>query len=594
MKTVFLICALFFSMLVLGQSEQLAQEYFEKGEFEKALTIYEELYRVNYSSSVYPKVVECYQQLRQFDKVEKIIEMRLNTFKQSNLLVDLGYNYQLQKKTDKAHEYYNKAIEAIRKNPNSVYSTAYSFETKVLLDYALKAYQVAIELNPNFNFNYQMALIYGQLGNTDMMIEKLLTYSYSFPEKDIAVQSQLSRFMSEDVDDMFSNMLRKALLQRAQKNQDIFWNKYLSWYYVQQKDYAKAFVQEKAIYKRNPETFSNIVGLAELAIKEDEKDTAREILMYILDNTESRDIKIKTHYFLTLMRIEEVKEKKDYNSIMEELEQLIAQFGSNPYTLSLQILQAHFLAFNLNTLEESKTILKKALDLQLNKYQIAEVKMELADILLYEENFNQALIYYSQIEEALKNDVVGHEASLKIAKTSYFKGDFDWAQKQLKELKGSFSQLTANDALELYLLINDNTVADSTQVALKKFAKADYLLYQNRLKLALIQFELILKEHKAEEIEDETLLRIGKIQEKLGNYDRTLVNYQKIIEEHSDGIYVDEALYFSAEIYNNYLKNPEKAKALYEKILFNHQDSIYFIDARKKYRKLRGDTIVKN
>ena len=53
---------------------------------------------------------------------------------------------------------------------------------------------------------------------------------------------------------------------------------------------------------------------------------------------------------------------------------------------------------------------------------------------------------------------------------------------------------------------------------------------------------------------------------------------------------MDEALYFSAEIYNKQLKDAEKAKALYEKIIFGHQDSIYFIDARKKFRQLRGDT----
>jgi hypothetical protein len=63
-----------------------------------------------------------------------------------------------------------------------------------------------------------------------------------------------------------------------------------------------------------------------------------------------------------------------------------------------------------------------------------------------------------------------------------------------------------------------------------------------------------------------------------------------IIDTHSDGIYIDEALYFSAEIYNKQLQLPEKAKPLYEKIIFSHQDSIYFVEARKKYRQLRGDT----
>jgi len=256
----------------------------------------------------------------------------------------------------------------------------------------------------------------------------------------------------------------------------------------------------------------------------------------------------------------------------------------------LQLIQAHFVAFKLRKPEDGKAIIKKALELQLNVYQEAQAKMELADILLFEEKFNQALIYYSQIEENLKNDEVAHEASLKAAKTSYFQGDFVWALKQFKELKSASTQLIANDALEYFLLISDNTVADSTQTALKQFAKGDYLLYQNRNQEAIALFQSILKSFKGQEIEAVTMLRLGKIYEKQGEYNLALSQYQNIMAQHSDGIYIDETLYFSAEIYNNKLQQPEKAKPLYEKIIFNHQDSIYFVEARKKYRQLRGDT----
>ncbi|MCY1455228.1 hypothetical protein D9M71_723460 [compost metagenome] len=114
----------------------------------------------------------------------------------------------------------------------------------------------------------------------------------------------------------------------------------------------------------------------------------------------------------------------------------------------MQLIQAHFLAFNLKKTEEGKAVVKKALELNLNEYQKADAKMELADILLLEEKYNQALIYYSQIQLDLKNDVMAHEASLKAAKTSYYKGDFEWANKQFKELKAANTQLIANDALE--------------------------------------------------------------------------------------------------------------------------------------------------
>ena len=590
MKKLFLYITLSFSLLAFAQNEQLAQYYYEKGDFEKAKIGFEELLQnVPQNTQYFLRTIDCYQQLQQFDIAEKAIKERFDKYKQSNLLVELGYNFQLRKDDAKAKVYYDQAVERIRTNPNEVYGISNSFERKVLLDYALKSYQTAIELQPSLKFNYQMGLLYGQLGNIEMMITSFLDEAYASPQNTVLIQNQFVRFMVDDGDANFNELLRKALILRTQKNQDVFWNHYLSWFYVQQKEFEKAFIQQKAIYKRNPESLNNIVNLAQLAIEEDNQEAAKDILGFVLENSKDLELLIQANAYLMEMKIEKAAEK-DFAGINVELDSLLKQFETTPFTLSLQLIQAHFVAFNLKKPEEGKAIVKKALELRLNDYDAAKAKMELADIFLYEEKFNQALLYYSQIELDLKNDVLAHEAILKAAKTSYFKTDFAWALKQFKELKSANTQLIANDALEYFLLINDNTVADSTQAALKQFAKGDYLLYQNRNQDAVAQFQSILKNFKGQEIEAVTLLRLGDICEKLGDFNLALNQYQAIIDHHSDGIYIDEALFYSAEIYNKKLQEPEKAKPLYEKIIFNHQDSIHFVEARKKFRQLRGDT----
>jgi tetratricopeptide (TPR) repeat protein len=433
-----------------------------------------------------------------------------------------------------------------------------------------------------------MAVLYGQQGKVDLMIQKFLDEGEKNPQSTIFIQNYLSRFMSDESEESFAESLRKALILKIQKSQDVYWNQFLSWFYVQEKQYGKAFIQEKAIYKRNPESFSNIVSLAELAIEENQDEAAVTIITFVLENTQDLDLQVFAHAFLIKHRIAKATDR-DYPSIQMDLDILLKKFGVSPFTILLQEIQAAFFAFQLNDPESGKEILKNALKFQLNEYQKAELKIQLADILLLQEQFNQALIYYSQIETDLKNDQIGHEASLKVAKTSYFQGDFLWAQSQFKILKSASTQLIANDAMEYFLLINDNTVADSAQVALKKFARGDYLLYQNKNDLALAQFAKILTEHKGDEIESVTLLRLGKINEKAGHFNEALQFYKQIIDLHSEGIYVDEALFFSAEIYEEQLKQPELAKPLYEKMIFNHQDSIYFIEARRKFREIRGD-----
>lgn len=590
MKYLVVYIALFFSSICFSQNEQLAQYYYEKGDFEKAKVGFEELLKsIPQNTQYFLRTIDCYQQLQQFEIAEKAIQQRFDKYKQGNLLVELGYNLQLQKNDIQAKSLYDQALERIKKNPNEVYAIASSFEKKVLLDYALKSYQKAIEIEPNFNFNYQMALLYGQLGNIEMMITTFLDESIQNPQNSVMIQNQLVRFMVDDGDANFNDQLRKALILRTQKNQDIYWNRFLSWFYVQQKEFEKAFIQEKAIYKRNPESFSAILNLAQLAIQEENQEAAKEILGFIVENSKDLQLLIQANSYLMEIKIQKAPEK-DFNAINEELNAILKEFEISPFTLSLQLIQAHFVAFNLKKPEEGKVIVKRALEMKMDDFDLATAKMELADILLYEEKFNQALLYYSQIEVDLKNDVLAHEATLKAAKTSYFKTDFEYALKQFKELKSANTQLIANDALEYFLLINDNTVADSTQTALKLFAKGDYLLYQNRNQEAITQFQSILNAFKGDEIEAITLLRLGKIYEKLSDFNLALSQYQKIIEQYSDGIYIDEALYFSAEIYNKQLQDPEKAKPLYEKIIFNHQDSIHFIEARKKFRQLRGDT----
>lgn len=573
-----------------GGNEFLAQNYFDRGEFDKAILIYEDLLRSQPNNyQFFQRQIACYQQLKEFVKAENVIKTKLDRTKSPQLYVELGYNYQLQNQLDKAQKNYKLALDKIVENPNHVYGVAREFETKVLIPQAIEAYTLGQQINPGNNFDYQIALLQGQLGKFDLMIDALIDYGYKYPNNLLLVQNQLNRFLAEDHSKVFAEYLRKALLLRTQKNQDLFWNQFMSWFFVQQKEFGKAFIQEKAIFKRNPDNFGNILNLARLASDEKETETEREILEFVLANTQDRDITIGVNRALLKMDMEKAP-ASEYPQLSQRLNQLLEQYGASSNTIQLQILKAHFDAFYLKQFESAKTLLTQALELPLDPYQKADVKLELADVLLLNEKFNQAIIYYAQVEEDLTNDEVAHQASLKMAKASYYKGDFEWAQQQFKVLKSSASQLIANDAMQLFLLISDNTVEDSTQVALKKFARADFLAYQNKYSEALEQFKIILQQHSGQAIEDETLLQIGKIYEKQKDYQQALTFYQQIIDKHAEDIYVDEALFFAAEIYRKQLQDNEKAKSLYEKILFNHQDSIYFVDARNNFRKLRGDT----
>jgi tetratricopeptide (TPR) repeat protein len=578
------------SFWVSAQNEQLAFNYIEAGEYEKAATILEELYAKN--KQVYAdKLLDCYQQLQWYDKALRLINELKLKYNNPILLVDEGYVYQLQKKQFEADQKYEEALNEIDKNANYAYNLGSVFERKVLLEWALKAYEKGQKINPNLNFDYQTALLQGQLGKLDLMLEKLLDYGYKNQENTPLVQNQLSRFLMDDADGSFAKEIKKGLLVKTQQSQDVYWNQFLSWYFVQHKEYGKAFVQEKAVYKRNPDSFYTIVTLARMAIEEKQNDDAKTILTFVLENTQDQDLQIQAHHFLLSMDMEAAA-TNEYVALDLKAQELLKKFGITPFSLELQLLTAHFEAFYLKQPDRAITLLKNTLLLPLNVREQSKVKMALGDIMVFDEKFNQAILYFAQVEDNLKNDVLAHEASLKLAKANFYKKDFEWTLQQVKNLKQSPSLLIANDAVELFLLIQDNSAEDSLRVALQAYAKADFQLYQKKNEDALQSFLTVLEKHKGESIEESTLFKIAKIYEDKKEYTNALRYYDILLEQHKEGIYIDEALFFAAEIYRKYLIDHEKAKRLYEKMVLEHPDSLYFTESRKHYRTLRGDPTI--
>ena len=589
----FLLLFLLFSISLGAQEDFLAKQYFADGDFEKALVFYEKLTEKNPRRTDYQQgLISCYQQLERYADAEEFL---LKQLKQRNphpsLFIELGYNYTLQEMPDKANEYYTQALQIIEQNPNYGYALGYQFQKYSLLDKAVLAYTKAMELNPALDYSFQLARLYGEQGNIDKMYRSYLDLIGNGKTSKSNILRNIDDFITADPENYNNTLLKQILLEKAQKTPDIVWNELLSWLFVQQEQYSSAFRQEKAIYKRmDGSTTVRLENLAQTALDEEETEIAREIFNYVVKETGDEVTRLEAN--LNLLDIELLEStKSDYPSIQKKYEELIDTYGYRTQTLQLQVAYAKFLTFKKDSPELAIKLLKNSLELPLNDRGTAYLKLTLGDILVYDRKFNEALIYFSQIQKKLKNDVLGQNARYKVAETSFYKGDFDWALTQLKVLRGSTSQLIANDAMQLSLLISDNSLEDSTQTALKKYARADFLAYQNKTEEAIEGIEDILQNHKGEKIEDEALLKQAQLFEAQKKYESAEFNYQKIIEFYGNGILADDAHFALGELYRKTFDKPEKAKGHYEKIIYNYQDSYYFPQARKNFRILRGDAI---
>ena len=576
---------------MFSQDDSNAKEYYKNGDFEKALHEYKELYAQSSSNINYiTQIISTHQQLEQYDEAELFLVELMERINYPAFIVELGYNYQLKNDLENANRCYSKALASIDVNPNNVFSVARSFQGHSLLNDAIIAYEKAMILKPDYNFNLQLAQLYGEQGDIEKMFTSYVDFAESNPISLGNIKRAINDFISENSENENNVIFRRIILKKLQQEPNLLWNDLLSWLFIQQKDFKKAFAQERAIFNRQPESLLRIEELGAIASNENELEIAKEIYTFITETAQDLDTLLEAHYNLVQLETKQSL-KENYDTIDANYQELFKKFGSFSQTLKLQIAYAHFLAFYKNETPKATTFLEKTLELPLTELQQAEVKLELGDILVLQEKFNDALIYYTQIQRNLKNSTISQQARYKVAKTSYYKGDFKWAESQLKILKASTSQLIANDALDLKLLITDNKYEDSLHIALKLYAKADLLSFQNRNEESIVLLDKILKEHKTEPIIPQALFRQAELFEEKAQFDKAEANYEAIIANYRDGILVDDAYFKLAELYEKRLNQPEKAKSLYEKIIFDHADSIYFVDARKRFRALRGDAI---
>ena len=574
----------------------LAENYYRESAYEKATLLYKKLYDSSpFNSNYLERLISCYQETGGFLIAEQLLKSKIKTNKdQGYLYVYLGYNYEKQQLKNKAAINYKIALNSIDKSTTYAAVIGGLFKEYNLLDNAVLAYEKAMKINKNGNYIFQIAQIYGEKGNYKKMFESYIELVDSNDRYFNVIQRYASKYITEDSTNEANVLFRKTLLKKSASKPKDVWNVLLSWLFTQQRDYTKALIQEKALFQRKQEDLSAIFTIGKTAFENNAFDASQKCFNFVIEKSNTKSEVINANLYLTKIAVatKSPEVKKLFLNIFK-------RFGKNTATIAIQVGYAEFLTFYKNKPTKAIVILKEALSYANSKFDKARIKLKLGDVLVFTGKFNTALIYFSQIQTQLKNHELGQEARYKIAQTSYFKGDFDWAKAQLKILKSATTQLIANDAVALYLKISDNEPVDSIPSGLKQLAKAELLAFQNKNDAALKELNNLFMQKNVfvnglipgEVIFDDVLFLQAKLLVKQNKYEQALVSLSKIITADNQGFLTDDIYFMMAEIYHNKINNRKKAQEYYQKIIFEHASSIHLVDARRRYRKLRGDKI---
>jgi tetratricopeptide (TPR) repeat protein len=296
------------------------------------------------------------------------------------------------------------------------------------------------------------------------------------------VVNQLSTVFN---DEAATEKLREQTMLYIQRNPGkVVFEELLLEIYLQQKKYAAAFRQASAMDKRNKEEGNRVLQLAELCTQNNAYDVAIKAYRYVLDLGENnlnyfaaQEGLINTLFFKT--KASYTTNKEELGSLIALIEELIEKEGINYNTVGSLIKLAELNIFYDQNVARGIELLEKAIVVpRQSSNQLAQAKLLLGDAHLINNNIWEAKLLYGQVDKTFKEDAFGQEAKFRNARLSYFTGGFDWAKSQLDILKTATTQLISNNAIQLSLLIQDNTGLDSTEDAMKEYAEAEFLLFQ--------------------------------------------------------------------------------------------------------------------
>ena len=579
--------------------QQLAQHYYSNGDFEKAKMYYAKIYDKDPSKFNFNRYFDCLNQTGDTKEAEKVLKKQSSANRYDiEYKVLLGQFYEDNKEIDKAQKIYDDLIDNLETDPASIIALYNAFKSKGRNDLAFSTIEKGRKLlKDGYPLHFQFAELYGAMGQTEKMIGEyldLLDFQSSYASTIQTVLSRQIDFTASESKEY--DFLKNALLERIQKKPNESVNsEMLVWLFIQKKNFTGALVQVQAMDKRLGEQGRAVLELGKMCVENKEYETARKAFKYVTTLGDDKMYYYQAENALLNTRFLEVTTNRNYSS--EELQTTISEYqttllrvGKKRSSIPLIIELSHIQAFYANQATEGISLLTEALLIPgITDMQKAELKMQLADIQVLHGDIWEASLLYMQIESELKFEPIGHEAKFKNARIFYYDGEFDFAQSQLGVLKESTSKLIANDALKLSILITDNFGLDSNYQAMTWFANGDLLIEQHRYTEAFILFDSIIATFPYHSLGDEILIRKSKAMQLKGDWTKAISFLEELLKYYKEDILADDALFQLGDIYENHLNDKEKASEFYKTLLFDFKGSLHSVEARKRYRSIRGD-----
>ncbi len=603
-KKIYIFCLLISTLpLIQAQNnkEQLAIQYYQNQEYEKAIDLFKDLYLKHPDAYYYNYYFQTLLHLQDFKEAERLVNKQIKIYPLiQKYKVDLGYVFSLAGEDKKAQKTYEQCIYQNKHTSASIKELSEAFQSYKRYDYAVQTLLEGRKISeiPS-DYALELGHLYGLIGKHNQAIEEYMNLLTVNPAALGEVESILVTWLIDDPEQQKRNIIHKAILTYLQKNPDLqVYSSLMLWLALQEKDFSTALRQAKAMDKRYKENGQLVYEIAEIAGENYDFATALEAYDYILN------VKGAESPFYSLARIASLHTNYKQISTKYPVDATAVKNLDNRLTNYFQQQNLYMQNFNLfrkwmqlkaiyaKDILTAKQLLEKAVyQSKLPPKDLACLKVDLGDILRLNDEVWEAVLLYAQVEKDFPNDTIGQLAKFKNAKLSFYLGEFDWAKAQLDVLRAATSKLIANDAMYLSMLIFDNESEDSINLALMYYARADFMIENHRLDEAKLLLDSIHEISLYHSLTDDILYKQAEIALKKNHYHQADSLLNQLIQNYPYDLLADDALYLRATLYDFYIKDIYTAMDLYQEFIRNYPSSVYVVDARKRFRSLRGDVL---
>ncbi len=568
-----------------------AHTLIEAKEWDKAADILRKTYEAAPGNAdVYHDYLTALIGQKDYKGAERLVNDRLNGTSIPNLLIDLGRVYEAAGKSAKATAQYDLAVKAVNGDELLAQQLAAAFSAAGRDDYAIQVYERmrAIMQNP-FLYSGPLSRLYAKTGDVPKAIDALLNGGPTpFGGQD-DTKAQLLELLGDDAARL--QTAQKAILRRINLQPDnVYYPDLLTWLYTQKGDWDGALLQVQAVDERTNGGGQPLLQFAQQAIKEGQYDVARKSLDAVIEAGTA-----KPYYSLAKSQrlnlgMQQLRQnasftKADVAALAQEYDGFLKEFPQYQASEVARDFAELEAQFNSNPAKGIELLGHAIAQPTASKEFTGRAKLQMGDYLILAGKIWDASLTYSQVDKAFREDFLGEDARFRNAKLAYYRGDFPWAQTQLSALKASTSELIANDALNLSVLITEN-MPDSNTAALLLFSRADLLLFQNKDADAQKALDSITTVYPKHPLQDDVLMLRASLAQKRHDYQKALGYYAAVIKDYGKDVLGDDAVFKTAETYERALKDAAKAKEFYEQLIIDYPGSTYVQIARNRLAAL--------